>query len=248
MYLIQFRILILGFIFCFFTTLTAKAQQLITYYSEEGDTIVDKNLAAYYTITEPLERKNNTQQIKGYYSTNEIKFERSMVNCKYIIENKEYFKNNKLKLVETYSLKDSLFKRIRYWGNGTIQRKETYVKDSLIEGFCYNASGAVVPYTPYEVMPEFPGGEEAMYRFINSMIVYPATAMASNTQGRVVVGFIVNAKGEITRPEILHSVSKEIDDESVRVIMAMPKWKPGLQDGLPVRVKYSLPIEFSLSE
>ena len=98
-----------------------------------------------------------------------------------------------------------------------------------------------------EQMPQFPGGEIELMKFLSENVKYPEAAEETGTQGRVIVQFIVEADGSITNVKVLKNVSDEIDAEAVRVINAMPKWKPGMQKGQPVRVKYTIPVTFRLS-
>ncbi len=98
-----------------------------------------------------------------------------------------------------------------------------------------------------EQMPQFPGGEIELMKFLSENVKYPEAASKAGTQGRVVAQFIVEADGSITNVKVLKNVSDEIDAEAVRVIKAMPKWKPGMQKGQPVRVKYTIPVTFRLS-
>ena len=100
-----------------------------------------------------------------------------------------------------------------------------------------------------ETMPEFPnGGMGAMMEFLSKNIRYPVNAQKNGTQGRVTVQFIVNTDGSISNIGILREVDPELDGEAVRVISAMPKWKPGTQGGKPVRVKYTVPVMFRLND
>ena len=98
-----------------------------------------------------------------------------------------------------------------------------------------------------EQMPQFPGGDIELMKFLSENIKYPEAALKAGTQGRVVAQFIVEADGSITNVKVVKKVSDEIDAEAVRVINAMPKWKPGMQKGQPVRVKYTIPITFRQS-
>ncbi|MBP5425709.1 MAG: TonB family protein [Prevotella sp.] len=98
-----------------------------------------------------------------------------------------------------------------------------------------------------EQMPQFPGGEIELMKFLSENVKYPEAAEETGTQGRVVAQFIVEADGSITNVKVVKKVSEEIDAEAVRVIKAMPKWKPGMQKGQPVRVKYTIPVTFRLS-
>ncbi len=97
-----------------------------------------------------------------------------------------------------------------------------------------------------EEMPSFPGGQGALMAFLNSNIKYPVVAQENGVQGRVIVGFVVERDGSITDVKVMRSVDPSLDREAQRVIKAMPKWKPGKQNGSAVRVKYTVPVVFRL--
>ncbi|MBR2359300.1 MAG: TonB family protein [Bacteroidaceae bacterium] len=97
-----------------------------------------------------------------------------------------------------------------------------------------------------ENMPEFPGGTAELMKFLAQNIKYPVEAQKENVQGRVVVQFVVSKTGKITDPTIARSVSPELDAEAIRVVKAMPNWKPGTQRGQAVNVKFNIPISFRL--
>ncbi|MBQ3930372.1 MAG: energy transducer TonB [Paludibacteraceae bacterium] len=97
-----------------------------------------------------------------------------------------------------------------------------------------------------EKMPEFPGGNEAMSRWLSKNIKYPLIAQENNIQGRVVCQFVVNSDGKIVDVQVVRGVEASLDAEAVRVIKSMPAWTPGRQGGKNVRVKYTLPIRFKL--
>ena len=97
-----------------------------------------------------------------------------------------------------------------------------------------------------EDMPEFPGGEQAMMDFVGKNVQYPKEAMEKEISGRVLVGFIVEKDGSISETEIVKGIGGGCDEEAVRVVKAMPKWKPGKEKGKPVRVSYMMPIFFKL--
>jgi len=100
-----------------------------------------------------------------------------------------------------------------------------------------------------ETMPEYPnGGMPGMMEFLSKNIRYPVNAQKNGTQGRVTVHFVVNADGSLSNIGIIRGVDPELDGEAVRVISAMPKWKPGTQGGKPVRVKYTVPVMFRLND
>lgn len=98
-----------------------------------------------------------------------------------------------------------------------------------------------------ETMPEFKGGVNALLKYLSNNIKYPKTAEKAGIQGRVVVQFVVAKDGSIEDTKVVSSVDPELDKEALRVVNAMPNWKPGTQDGKPVRVKYTVPIMFRLN-
>ncbi len=99
-----------------------------------------------------------------------------------------------------------------------------------------------------ENMPTYPGGMAALQQFLSHNIKYPVNAMKAGTEGRVIVQFIVDKEGTIRNPLVARSVSSELDAEALRVIGTMPKWKPGSQRGVPVDVRYTVPIVFRLTD
>lgn len=97
-----------------------------------------------------------------------------------------------------------------------------------------------------EIMPTFPGGELALRKFIAKAIRYPNSASENGIQGRVFVKFVVNKEGVITDAKIARGVEPSIDKEAIRVIMSLPKWSPGMHNGLAVNVYLMFPITFQL--
>lgn len=103
-----------------------------------------------------------------------------------------------------------------------------------------------VVFVVVESMPAFPGGDAALFKYLNDNIKYPVIAQESGIQGRVVCQFVVNRDGSIVDIEVVRSIDKSLDAEAVRVISKMPRWTPGKQRGKTVRVKYTLPVNFRL--
>lgn len=98
-----------------------------------------------------------------------------------------------------------------------------------------------------EQMPEFPnGGMAGLMQFLSKNIKYPTIAQENGTQGRVTVQFVVNADGSIVDAKVIRGVDPYLDKEALRVINSMPKWKPGMQRGKAVRVRYTVPVMFRL--
>lgn len=114
-----------------------------------------------------------------------------------------------------------------------IQQKEEVVEDTEI-------------FVVVEDMPEFPGGETALRSFINKNVNYPVIAAENGIQGKVYVRFVVDKDGSVTNAEIARGIDPSLDQEALRVVRTLPKWKPGKQRGKPVRVSYTVPINFQL--
>jgi len=98
-----------------------------------------------------------------------------------------------------------------------------------------------------ENMPEFPGGDLELRKHIAQNVQYPEIAKENGIQGRVFIQFVVNQKGEIEQVKVVRGVDPALDKEAIRVISSLPKWKPGSQRGKPVRVSFTVPINFQLN-
>lgn len=99
-----------------------------------------------------------------------------------------------------------------------------------------------------EIMPKYPGGASGLMSYLARNIKYPFDAQQSKTQGRVVIQMIVNKDGHVISPKVIQSVSPSLDAEAIRVVMGMPRWEPGKNDGQTVAVQYTLPITFKLQQ
>jgi tonB family C-terminal domain len=103
-------------------------------------------------------------------------------------------------------------------------------------------------YDLVDEMPSFPGGLEELYKWIDNNVQYPAVARENGIEGRVILKFIVEKDGSLSDSTVIHSVHPMVDREALRLVGQMPKWNPGKRAGVPVRVRYCLPIKFKLGE
>jgi protein TonB len=101
-------------------------------------------------------------------------------------------------------------------------------------------------FTVVEEQPTYPGGDEARIKFLQDNMKYPEEAKELGVQGKVFVTFVVEVDGSITDVKVLRGIGSGCDDEAIRVVKSMPKWVPGKQRGVPVRVQFNLPINFKL--
>jgi TonB family protein len=120
-----------------------------------------------------------------------------------------------------------------------ISKGKAKVKDSVAE-----PTGLV--FTSVEKVPEFPGGLQSFGTYLARNIRYPANARDQGIQGKVIISFIVERDGSLSDVHVTRGIADEMDKEALRVIMASPKWSPGIQNGRLVRVAYSVPISFTL--
>jgi protein TonB len=97
-----------------------------------------------------------------------------------------------------------------------------------------------------EEMPSYPGGEGKLMEYVAKNIKYPQIARETGIQGRVFVGFVVEPDGSVSNVKVLRGIGGGCDEEAMRVVKGMPKWKPGKQRGKAVRVSYMLPVNFKL--
>ena len=133
--------------------------------------------------------------------------------------------------------------------NGQDERDkfQTAVTDVVVEKPVEKPKEAVVQvFRSVEQMPQFPGGEAALMKYLQSHINYPPMAVENGVQGRVVVQFVVDKTGKVGEVVVVRNVDKDLDKEAVRVCKSLPKFTPGRQNGQAVAVWYTLPVTFKL--
>lgn len=158
----------------------------------------------------------------------------------------EWYENGQLKIDATYSrgdLHDTLY---TYWINGQLKRKDVYSYGEFIEGEIFDDLGRKRLYYDFYIMPEFPGGEEALFRYLGTNLEYPPDARDRGEQGIIYVTFQISEDGKVKNLEVLKGVSEPLDNEALRVVREGPDWIPGMKDGEKVAVQYNLPIRFTL--
>ena len=135
---------------------------------------------------------------------------------------------------------------------GDIEEEDDYVTPGLIavdwsETVKENPDEFGV-YQIVDEMPEFPGGDAALLEFVSKNIHYPQEAREKGVQGRVFVGFVIEKDGSIGNVTLLRGIGFGCDEEAMRAVKMLPKWKPGMHHGEPVRVSYQIPILFKLED
>lgn len=133
-----------------------------------------------------------------------------------------------------------------YYPNGALKRIERYEKGEFTGGECFNEDGSARAFTRFQQVPEYPGGQDAMMRFLEDSLQYPDAAFDGGYEGKVIVSFVVDKEGNVTDVRLLKDIGGGCGAEAMRIVKAMPRWQSGLVDDVPVWVRYSLPLTFKL--
>ncbi len=212
---------------------TAAAQDVAT---------VDARTAA----TQVMEKKNKVVQAKVVEKQNKVK-QAKVVQAK-VVEKQNKVKQAKVvqaKVVE----KQNKVKQAKVVQAKVVEKqnkvKQNKVKQAKVVKQQTAQDGQTVELNP-DKMPEFPGGNNGLAEWLSKNTKYPKEAKDNNEQGRVVVSFVVNKDGKATDAKVVRSISPTIDNEAMRLIEVMPRWTPGKKDGLPVAVRFTLPMTFKL--
>ena len=137
-------------------------------------------------------------------------------------------------------------------------------QDPVIRGYIHNLPLVIDPdkeaeylaerkdtinaYDVVEQMPCFPGGQGKLVEFIEENMQYPKECAEKGIYGRVIVAFVVERDGQLSNIRVVKSVHRALDKEALRIVKLMPRWIPGKQNGIAVRVKYIIPIRFSVKK
>jgi TonB family protein len=192
---------------------------------------------------------NQTFGIQYNYVTNH--FNQSLIKRRFIMMSKNQknrFQYFKAMVVLPVSMIMVLFFSISVVpdliAQETTKPEKKQKESTLVEQSSQNEEVFVV----VEDMPQYPGGEEARIKFMIENIKYPEEARKKGVEGTVYVTFVIEKDGTINSIKILRGIGSGCDEEAIRVISLMPKWKPGMQDGKTVRFQFNMPIKFSLDK
>lgn len=226
---------------------------------------------AYYTRVRSIEKDifkvvdyypNWKLQMKGYYKTltpevREGQFQYFKEEGWLESEGK-YVDNKKTGLWKSYKdsnvlwteqefvegMQQGFFKS--YYDGKILRRLDYYEQDSFKKGNCYTRAGKDTSHYPFIELPTYDGGENAMYQFISKNLNYPSQAINKAIEGKVVLKFMINKEGAVSNIEVVKSIHKSLDDEAIRVVKKMPKWKPGKMEGELSNIYYTLPVKYVL--
>ena len=137
---------------------------------------------------------------------------------------------------------------LSYYENGTQAAAEQFSMGELAKYELYDEKGKKMKNKDYKALqkPMFPGGEASLMKYLANRIVYPEYARYADIQGKVFIGFIVEKDGSISNVKMIRSPHKLLSDEAIKVVENMPTWSVGMEHNVPVRVQYTLPVQFKL--
>lgn len=216
------------------------------FYNHNFFTTDSKSKATYFSIQSKEKVDSSKYSVTKNYLNGQVAMELFFLNKK-LQQEKTYYENGQLKW--SIDFENEEYKKIvSYWKKGQLKRTDIFEKGKLIDGKCFDPVGKQILHSDFEVMPSFPGGEDSLGRFLSNLLQFPKDSKGNYLKGKVIVGFIVNKEGIIDEIKIEKGVCKELDEEAIRVVKLIPKWQPGKQDGNPVDVWFTLPINFELED
>ncbi len=200
------------------------------------------------TLNDVYDIKNNEAMAKVTFINGSVEYaEPQNEEIKVVFENGKWVLDDVHGYKELFIsyVKDSASRNAEEIQTGDVEEtapvEDSVIDDPVIEE---EEEDADMIYQVVENQPEFPGGTSALMQYLGNYIQYPEASQEKGVQGRVVVLFIVNKDGSISDPVVARSVDPNLDKEALRLVSSMPKWKPGMQRGKPVRVRYTLPVAF----
>jgi len=159
---------------------------------------------------------------------------------------RSFFESGQLKAKGNYIEGDFQDSLLTFYPSGNKKRVDFYSKGELIEGSFFDEKGMILPYEKFYVEAAYPGGNEAMMKFIMENVVYPEDAIIYEIEGKVFIQFIVDSLGNVKKPKVVKSISPILSEAAIDVIDKMPNWIPGRIDGENYDSYFELPINFEL--
>ena len=227
---------------------TAQAQQR-TYFDQKLNPTADSVSARYYLVTKKV---SQDQVLKQMFLRNGRKVSEETLNPANNTRNgpwKEWFETSGKPRLEAQYKAGKLNGPFRtYFSNGQLRREEEYKKGKLTAGKCFTKTGKDTTYHAFETPPVFPGGNQEFFAYLKTNLKKLAkrdALLMKRTFGRTIITFAVEKDGSVTNARIAKSVNKKLEKEMLKMISKMPRWEPGRQEGVPVKVLFTLPIRFN---
>ncbi len=224
-----------------YVSLSVNSQVVDTLYFDIDNKVCNQD--EYYYSRVITQSAPTTYQVNDFYLSNVLKLKASAIV-------KKRYKYNSKDWVKIGQFEDSPLKFdgewLGYYPSGKKEERRLYANGEIQFGLRYDVLSGDSVYFYAEKMPEFEGGELKLREFIGRNVIYPVGAQIRGVQGRVFVSFVVDANGHVVDCAIARGVDGELDQEAIRVVSSLPKWKPSEQDGKKVSFSYTVPINFQL--
>lgn len=217
-----------------------------TYYNSFSEKVNNNSVYERY-IVESIAGSTNLLE---HYNENGIlvKRERRSIFFKNKSHGKEehFYPDGNLKLVLNYVRGKLEGQVLSFWPGGTIKRKDVFSQDELVTGNCYNEKGEKVSHFPVYIKPKYPGGIDQLIQDIEGKLIYPIEARKLGIEGMVYVQFVINKNGKLNQLKIGKSAHALLNNSAIEVVQQLKPFVPGQLDGDPIKVLYTLPINFIL--
>jgi len=211
-----------------------------------------KEGAVYYKTTQFDDKKKSSKTETTYFITGEKYTETKSIKIPdsgFLYQGlaQKWYKNGQLFYTTQYEKGKKEGEAIGYYPSGKLKRREFFVNDKLEKGELFNEDGTPATFYPHEEKAEFPGGYAALSTFLKRNMKYPPDALRNNQQGVVVVKMIIDETGKMADVEVVKKVYPALDAEALRVVQAMPNFKPAMEEGVAKEFTYTLPIRFGMT-
>ncbi len=207
---------------------------IVKYYDADWKELTSNIEAKYYRIINEI--NDSTFLIKNYYIDGKIQMEGTYKTAQGKIRHGKFtfwFNNGQIMEKGEYNNGNKSGSWRKYYENGAFRSERIYSDTPKI-------------FTKVEQMPEFPGGQDSLYKYIAHNIYYPPVAKDNKIEGTIYIKFVINADGSISDVTLLKGIGGGCDEEAIKVIKNMPNWIPGTQENKPVKVQFEIPLSFRL--
>ena len=219
------------------------------FYDENWDHTTD-SLSASYIITYSYKDSTENSGVETKRDTSGhliseaeyLDFEEGIKDGYY----RSYYANDQIFIDANYFNDDFHGEFSSYYSSGQLKRNDIYEYGKLLTGSCYGVDGKDTTYIEYIIMPEYPGGETELMKFITDNTNYPRQARRKDIEGRVIVKFTVGLDGSVKDVSLTQSIHPLLDEEALRVINLLGKWTPGKIDGEFADTNFQIPFNFKL--
>lgn len=245
------------FIIALFVIPIYAYSQDTTYYDINDKKVESLKLARYYSISATDPTDSNRKIVRDFYLSGKIRTEKNFITILSMKADKEddskldgkyreWYESGQLRADVDYTHGKINNQALTYWKNGQLKTQGIYKNGKFKSGKDFDSSGKVTELAVFDEAPEFPGGEKALLEFISKNLLYSVELQEKGIQGQVLVRFAVAKDGSITNIELIKSSNSGLNEEALRVVRSLPKWKAGIQNEELVKVYFTVPINFKL--